>query len=80
MAPMTARQPLSPVPYDASKLAARIARHWDDDIVARLVEYVRVPAKSPHFDPEWRSPRRTTSSDRPWISWRSAQARAWRWS
>ncbi|HEX4781833.1 MAG TPA: M20/M25/M40 family metallo-hydrolase [Usitatibacter sp.] len=52
---MTARQPLSPIPYDASRLAARIARHWDDDIVARLVEYVRVPAKSPHFDPEWRA-------------------------
>ena len=53
MGPMTARQPLSPLPYDASRLAARIARHWDDDIVACLVEYVRVPAKSPHFDPEW---------------------------
>jgi acetylornithine deacetylase/succinyl-diaminopimelate desuccinylase-like protein len=53
MASMTARQPLSPIPYDASRLAARIARHWDDDIVARLVEYVRVPAKSPHFDPDW---------------------------
>jgi acetylornithine deacetylase/succinyl-diaminopimelate desuccinylase-like protein len=31
----------------------RIARHWDDDIVPRLVEYVGVPAKSPHFDPAW---------------------------
>ena len=53
MGRMTARQPLSPLPYDASRLAARIARHWDDDIVARLVEYVRIPAKSPHFDPDW---------------------------
>jgi acetylornithine deacetylase/succinyl-diaminopimelate desuccinylase-like protein len=33
--------------------AARIARQWDDDIVPRLVEYVRIPAKSPHFDPQW---------------------------
>ena len=31
----------------------RIARQWDDDIVPRLVEYIRVPAKSPHFDPAW---------------------------
>src|SRR5690348_8825918 len=33
--------------------AQRIARLWDDDIVPRLVEYVRIPAKSPHFDAAW---------------------------
>ena len=66
---MTARQPLSPVPYDAAALAARIARHWDDDIVARLVEYVKLPAKSPHFDPAWR--------DHGHIESAIAQARAW---
>ena len=31
----------------------RIARQWDDDIVPRLVDYIRIPAKSPHFDPDW---------------------------
>jgi acetylornithine deacetylase/succinyl-diaminopimelate desuccinylase-like protein len=31
----------------------RIARQWDDDIVPRLVDYIRIPAKSPHFDPAW---------------------------
>src|SRR5574340_1008239 len=31
----------------------RIAQQWDGDIVPRLVEYVRIPAKSPHFDPAW---------------------------
>jgi acetylornithine deacetylase/succinyl-diaminopimelate desuccinylase-like protein len=31
----------------------RIYRQWDDEIVPRLVEYIRVPAKSPHFDPSW---------------------------
>jgi acetylornithine deacetylase/succinyl-diaminopimelate desuccinylase-like protein len=51
---MTARQPLGPPAYDAAALASRIARHWDTDIVAQLVEYVRIPAKSPHFDPQWR--------------------------
>jgi len=50
---MTARQPLEPG-YNAAQLQGRIARQWDDDIVARLVEYVRIPAKSPHFDPRWR--------------------------
>ena len=38
---------------DAS-LAAAIARHWDDEIVAQLTDYVRIPAKSPHFDAEWK--------------------------
>ena len=33
--------------------AERIAAQWDSDIVPRLVEYVRIPAKSPHFDPAW---------------------------
>ena len=38
---------------DAS-LATAIARHWDDEIVAELTDYVRIPAKSPHFDPDWK--------------------------
>jgi len=50
---MTARQPLSPS-YNSAQLQGRIARQWDEEIVARLVEYVRIPAKSPHFDPRWR--------------------------
>ncbi len=33
--------------------AQRIARQWDDEIVPALVDYVRIPAKSPHFDPGW---------------------------
>jgi acetylornithine deacetylase/succinyl-diaminopimelate desuccinylase-like protein len=30
-----------------------IAQFWDDSIVPALVEYIRIPAKSPHFDPGW---------------------------
>ncbi len=30
-----------------------IQRAWDDSIVERLREYVRIPNKSPMFDPEW---------------------------
>ncbi len=26
---------------------------WTDAIVPELVEYIRIPAKSPHFDPDW---------------------------
>src|SRR5215471_8840553 len=45
-----------PAPEDAvaADLASAIARHWDDDIVAQLTDYVRIPAKSPHFDPDWK--------------------------
>jgi acetylornithine deacetylase/succinyl-diaminopimelate desuccinylase-like protein len=30
-----------------------IAQFWDDAIVPSLVEYIKIPAKSPHFDPAW---------------------------
>jgi acetylornithine deacetylase/succinyl-diaminopimelate desuccinylase-like protein len=31
----------------------RIAQFWDDAIVPALVDYIRIPAKSPHFDKDW---------------------------
>ncbi len=30
-----------------------VAERWDGDVVPRLVDYVRVPAKSPAFDASW---------------------------
>ena len=38
----------------ANPLATAIARQWDDEIVPQLTDYIRVPAKSPHFDPDWK--------------------------
>lgn len=38
-------------PKKASKYAARI---WKDSIVPALIDYIRIPNKSPMFDPEWR--------------------------
>jgi acetylornithine deacetylase/succinyl-diaminopimelate desuccinylase-like protein len=38
---------------NTTTLADAIHAHWDADIVAQLVDYVAVPAKSPHFDPDW---------------------------
>jgi acetylornithine deacetylase/succinyl-diaminopimelate desuccinylase-like protein len=32
-----------------------LAQFWDDAIVPALVEYIRIPAKSPHFDRDWRA-------------------------
>ena len=34
-------------------LDTRIARQWDDDIVPQLVDYIRIPNKSPMFDADW---------------------------
>ena len=36
-----------------TKLAETISRNWNESIVPQLVEYIRIPAKSPHFDPQW---------------------------
>jgi acetylornithine deacetylase/succinyl-diaminopimelate desuccinylase-like protein len=40
---------------DLKHLSAHIARTWEDSVVDRLVAYVRIPNKSPVFDPEWES-------------------------
>src|SRR5919202_95953 len=31
-----------------------ISEFWQDAIVPALIEYIRIPAKSPHFDRDWR--------------------------
>jgi acetylornithine deacetylase/succinyl-diaminopimelate desuccinylase-like protein len=30
-----------------------VSNKWDEEIVPRLVEYIRIPCKSPHFDAQW---------------------------
>jgi acetylornithine deacetylase/succinyl-diaminopimelate desuccinylase-like protein len=34
-------------------LASGIAARWDAEIVPHITDYIRIPAKSPHFDPQW---------------------------
>jgi acetylornithine deacetylase/succinyl-diaminopimelate desuccinylase-like protein len=38
---------------DLARLQQFVASKWDEDIVPRLVEYIRIPNKSPMFDAEW---------------------------
>lgn len=38
---------------DAQSLEDFLSRKWDNDVVPRLIEYIRIPCKSPHFDPDW---------------------------
>ena len=34
-------------------MPSSIAQFWDQAIVPTLVDYIRIPAKSPHFDQDW---------------------------
>ncbi|TDJ31566.1 MAG: M20/M25/M40 family metallo-hydrolase [Gammaproteobacteria bacterium] len=38
---------------DHRKAASLVERQWDESIVPELVEYIKIPNKSPHFDPKW---------------------------
>src|SRR5687767_15105507 len=38
---------------DASKVDRYVGEKWDDEIVPQLVEYIRIPNKSPMFDADW---------------------------
>ena len=38
---------------DASKIKAFVDAKWDSEIVPRLVDYIRIPNKSPMFDADW---------------------------
>ncbi len=37
----------------AQPLSAFVGKIWDEEIVPQLVDYIRIPNKSPMFDPEW---------------------------
>jgi acetylornithine deacetylase/succinyl-diaminopimelate desuccinylase-like protein len=38
---------------DASKIRDYVDAKWDAEIVPQLVDYIRIPNKSPMFDPDW---------------------------
>ncbi len=51
---MTARPDTLPFdPNAASAVLERVSSQWDRDIVPELIEYVKLPAKSPAFEAEW---------------------------
>ena len=39
---------------DSGKLRGFVQKTWDDSIVPTLTEYIKIPAKSPMFDGQWR--------------------------
>src|SRR5438045_2208463 len=38
---------------DSAKLGRFVDQVWGDAIVPTLVDYIRIPNKSPAFDPDW---------------------------
>ena len=40
---------------DSAAAKTFIDRLWDDEIIPQLIDYVRIPNKSPAFDPEWQA-------------------------
>ncbi len=38
---------------DGARLVKFIDRSWGEEVVPTLIEYIKIPNKSPHFDPEW---------------------------
>ena len=38
---------------DNKKTAEFVGKMWDDEIIPEISEYIKVPNKSPHFDPDW---------------------------
>ena len=51
---MTARDAMpTTAEINSEQLLHDVSRQWDTDITAQLIEYVKIPAKSPGFDRDW---------------------------
>ncbi|MDA0947341.1 MAG: M20 family metallopeptidase [Planctomycetota bacterium] len=53
MTPPTTTEAAAAATLDPESLRAHVARAFEDSIVPTLVDYIRIPNKSPHFDPDW---------------------------
>jgi hypothetical protein len=38
---------------DVARTKKLVDQYWADEIVPTLVEYIKIPNKSPSFDPDW---------------------------
>jgi acetylornithine deacetylase/succinyl-diaminopimelate desuccinylase-like protein len=59
---------------DLARLTSFINHTWDSSIIERLIAYVRIPNKSPMFDPEWESHGYMESAVTLMADWCRAQA------
>ena len=59
---------------DPAAAARFIGAKWDDEIVPQLVEYIRIPNKSPMFDADWKANGHMDAAVKLMESWARAQA------
>jgi acetylornithine deacetylase/succinyl-diaminopimelate desuccinylase-like protein len=52
---MTETSSIRTAPFDPGRALAFAERAWEERIVPALTDYVRIPAKSPAFDRDWRA-------------------------
>ena len=65
--------PLPSAATDTLRLLRHANRVWDEDIVARISQYIAVPAKSPAFDPAWANNAYLTTVVRDAAQWISSR-------
>ena len=58
-----------------SDVASYAARTWDEAILPALTEYIRIPALSPAFDPDWAVHGRIAEAVRQFRAWAEARDR-----
>jgi acetylornithine deacetylase/succinyl-diaminopimelate desuccinylase-like protein len=59
---------------DSRAVAEFIDGKWDGDIVPQLIEYIRIPNKSPMFDKDWQANGHMDAAVRLMESWAKAQS------
>ncbi|HQY49149.1 MAG TPA: peptidase M20, partial [Thermomonas sp.] len=59
---------------NATRIREFVAAKWDAEIVPRLVEYIRIPNKSPMFDADWVEHGHMDRAVELMVDWAKAQA------
>ncbi len=58
---------------DKQALSAFVANRWDQDIIGQLVEYIKIPNKSPMFDANWQANGFMEQATQQFANWASVQ-------
>ncbi len=61
---------------EISKAKSYIDAAWSDSILPQLIEYVRIPNKSPLFDPDWETHGHMEAAVQLMLRWAQAEAPA----
>lgn len=61
---------------DTVRLSRYVSGLWDEEIVPKLVEYIRIPNKSPMFDKEWKAHRYMDAAVKLMSDWANAKLAA----